>query len=408
MTDRLGPYELHERIGIGGMAEVLRATMHGADGFRKEIALKRILPHVADDDEFISMFIEEAKIAVQLSHPNICQVLDLGKEGDTYFIAMELIDGKTLTAIEAAATEKHGAMPVNLALFVAKQVCAALNYAHTAARPDGQKLSLVHRDITPQNILISFDGNVKVVDFGLARATGRDYETRAGVVKGKMSYLSPEQVNGSDIDFRSDIFSLGVCLWQWLAGRKLFERDNDIATLMAIRDEEVPPLERDDVTPAIEAIIKRATAKEPAERFEDASAFQEELFEAATDYPPLTRRKVARLLTELFPNASVTIPPSATSPSTVDVSEFDDDPNDMTHAVPGEMMKDLAKQLETQLKAHGPTGIGEQEIDVDVSEVESLPPTAPKSSTSSRVAADADKPVATDIEFDDETKIRQE
>jgi len=300
---RVGPYELQERIGIGGMAEVYKATQTGEEGFERVVAVKRILPNVAADESFVAMFVDEAKIAVQLSHPNIAQIYDLGKDGETYFIALEYVHGKDMGAI-VRRHEPRGPLPIPFALHVALKVAEALSHAHTARGPGGRPLELIHRDVSPQNILVSFEGAVKVIDFGLAKATGRSVNTEHGVVKGKLAYLSAEQAQGNEIDNRSDLFSLGTCLYEWLSGERLFLRKNDLETVLAVQRAHVPPLrtKRPDVPPALEALVAKALAADPGRRFQTASDMHDAMLSFAYESGnTMPRRKFANVLQELFP-----------------------------------------------------------------------------------------------------------
>src|SRR5690606_307627 len=201
-----------ERIGVGGMAEVFKAKTFGAEGFERLVAIKRILAHLVEDEDFVNMFIDEAKIAVRLQHPNIVGIHDLGRAGGTLYIAMEYVPGRDVRAIYDFEQERGGATPIGVACHIVMKMCEALHHAHFATGPRGEPLQVIHRDVSPQNVLISFDGEVKVADFGLAKARGRMVQTQAGVVKGKLAYMSPEQLRGDDIDHRVDVFGLGIVL----------------------------------------------------------------------------------------------------------------------------------------------------------------------------------------------------
>jgi serine/threonine protein kinase len=213
-----GKYYLLERINVGGMAEVFKAKAFGVEGFERLLAVKRILPNIAEDEEFITMFIDEAKIAVQLQHANVAQIFDLGKVDDSYFIALEYVNGKDLRAIFDRGRQRGEVMSVPQACFVVMQVCEGLDYAHNKRDAQGHELHLVHRDISPQNVLIGFEGEIKLIDFGIAKAAGKASKTQAGILKGKFGYMSPEQVRGLPIDRRSDIFSVGIVLYELLTG----------------------------------------------------------------------------------------------------------------------------------------------------------------------------------------------
>ncbi len=274
-----GQYELIEPIATGGMAEVYRARMRGVEGFQKIVAIKRILPHLSDNDEFVTMFVDEAKLAAQLQHPNIIHIYDLGKIERSYYIAMEYIDGKDLRSILRALDEKKSRLPLGLALFIASRLAAALDYAHRKKDLQGKAMALVHRDISPQNVLISFDGDIKLCDFGIAKATSKASHTRAGALKGKLQYMSPEQAWGRDIDHRSDIFSLGLVLYEMLTGRKGFAGDSELSILEQVRAPKlVPPREIDPaIPPEVERVVLKALKEDCEQRYQTAAEFASEL-----------------------------------------------------------------------------------------------------------------------------------
>jgi TonB family protein len=274
-----GQYELIEPIATGGMAEVYRARMRGVEGFQKIVAIKRILPHLTDNDEFVTMFVDEAKLAAQLQHPNIIHIYDLGKIERSYYIAMEYIDGKDLRSILRALDEKKSRLPLGLALFIASRLAAALDYAHRKKDLQGKAMALVHRDISPQNVLISFDGDIKLCDFGIAKATSKASHTRAGALKGKLQYMSPEQAWGRDIDHRSDIFSLGLVLYEMLTGRKGFAGDSELSILEQVRAPKlVPPREIDPaIPPEVERVVLKALKEDCEQRYQTAAEFASEL-----------------------------------------------------------------------------------------------------------------------------------
>jgi serine/threonine protein kinase len=219
---QFGKYFLLERINMGGMAEVFRAKAYGVEGFERLVAVKKILPSISEDKEFIRMFIDEAKIAVQLSHANIAQVFDLGRVGGSYYIALEHVHGRDLRALYDRCREKSAPMPVAQACFIIQKVCEGLDYAHNKRHENGDELGLVHRDVSPQNVLVSFEGEVKIIDFGIAKAAGRCSRTQAGILKGKFAYMSPEQERGQAINRRSDVFSTGIVLYELLTGKRMF------------------------------------------------------------------------------------------------------------------------------------------------------------------------------------------
>jgi eukaryotic-like serine/threonine-protein kinase len=274
-----GKYVLLERINVGGMAEVFKAKAFGVEGFERLVAVKRILPSIAEDTEFITMFIDEAKIAVQLTHANIAQIFDLGRVADSYFIAMEYVHGKDLRAIFDRARKRGEPLPVPMACYCIMKVCEGLDYAHNKRDPAGRDLHLVHRDVSPQNLLISYDGEVKIIDFGIAKAAGKAGKTQAGILKGKFGYMSPEQVRGLPLDRRSDIFAVGICLYELLTGERLFVGESDFSTLEKVRNVEImPPSTYNRRIPEeLEQIVLKALAKDVDDRYQTAMDLHDDL-----------------------------------------------------------------------------------------------------------------------------------
>jgi TonB family protein len=287
--DRFGQYEILERIASGGMAELYKAKRTGVEGFQKIVAIKKILPHLADDEEFVTMFADEAKLAAQLNHPNIIHIYDLGKiQAGGYFIAMEYVDGRDLRAIQQAGREMDVPMPVPLAVYVASKVASALDYAHRRRDAEGRELHIVHRDVSPQNILIAYEGDIKLCDFGIAKAASKASKTQSGALKGKIRYMSPEQAWGKPIDRRSDLFSLGVVLHELLTGERLFRGDSDINILEKVRAADVPPPSRTnpEVPHNLDAIVLKALAREPDDRYANASDLLRDLDSVLYSYTP--------------------------------------------------------------------------------------------------------------------------
>ncbi len=274
-----GRYLLLDRINIGGMAEVWRGKAFGAGGFERLVAIKRILPNIAEDDEFIAMFQDEAKISVQLTHANICQIYELNRIAQSLYIAMEYVPGKDLRSIFDRARKKGEPPPVPLVCYVIGKLCEGLDYAHRKKDSYGRDLNIVHRDVSPQNVLISFEGEVKVIDFGIAKAAGKVTKTQAGILKGKFGYMSPEQIRGLPLDRRSDVFAIGVCLYELLTGERLFVGDSDFAVLEKVRKAEVlPPSTYNRRIPeALEKIVLRALAKDVNARYQYASELADDL-----------------------------------------------------------------------------------------------------------------------------------
>ncbi len=274
-----GNYLLLDRANIGGMAEVWRGKTFGAGGFERLVAIKRILPSIAEDKEFISMFIDEAKITVQLTHANIAQVYELGHIANSYFIAMEYIPGKDMRAIFDRCRKKGEPAPIPLTCYVVGKLCEALDYAHRKKDGMGRDMNIVHRDVSPQNVLISYEGEVKVIDFGIAKAAGRANQTQAGILKGKFAYMSPEQIRGLPLDRRSDIFAIGVCLYEMLTGERLFVGDSDFSVLEKVRKAEVlpPSTYNRRVSETLERIVLKALAREVEDRYQYASELADDL-----------------------------------------------------------------------------------------------------------------------------------
>ncbi|HKU40681.1 MAG TPA: PEGA domain-containing protein [Polyangiales bacterium] len=274
-----GKYFLLERINVGGMAEVFKAKATGVEGFERLVAVKRILPSIAEDEEFITMFVDEAKIAVQLTHANIAQIFDLGRVEGSFFIALEYVHGKDLRAIFNRTRQRGELLPIPLSCYAIMKLCEGLDYAHNKRDSNSELLNLVHRDVSPQNILISYEGEVKIIDFGIAKAAGKAGRTQAGILKGKFGYMSPEQVQGLDIDRRSDVFGVGICLYELLTGERLFVAESDFATLEKVRSVDVmPPSTYNRRIPEeLEQIVMRALARDRDQRYQTAIQLHDEL-----------------------------------------------------------------------------------------------------------------------------------
>ncbi|HYU16707.1 MAG TPA: serine/threonine-protein kinase [Candidatus Acidoferrum sp.] len=281
-----GKYYLLERINVGGMAEVFRAKAFGVEGFERLVAVKRILPNIAEDKDFVRMFIDEAKIAVQLNHANIAQIFDLGVVENDYYIALEHVHGRDLRSIFNRCRHRGGEgdepgepMPIAQSCFILMKVCEGLDYAHNKRDQTGRELNLVHRDVSPQNVLVSFEGEVKIIDFGIAKAAGKGSKTQAGILKGKFGYMSPEQVRGLPVDRRSDVFSCGIVLYELLTGERLFVGESDFSTLEKVRNVEIlPPSTYNRRIPdELERIVLKALAKDTEERYQSAIDLHDEL-----------------------------------------------------------------------------------------------------------------------------------
>jgi len=301
--DRFGPYQLLDRVAIGGMAEVFKAKRAGVEGFEKVVAVKRILPHLSENKEFLDMFVDEAKMVAGLAHPNIVQIFDLGRIEKSYYIAMEYVHGRDLRTIMRRARDKGLRMPLDLSLRVIGQVCAALEYAHRKKDERGQPMQIVHRDVSPQNILISFEGDVKLVDFGIAKAATKASNTDRGALRGKLLYMSPEQAWGRPIDRRSDVFSLGIVLYEMVTETKPFVgAGTEVSILELVRQCVITPAREINprVPEPLDRVIMKALAREPDERYQDAGQMQRGLERFLRERPPVSARDLARFLELLF------------------------------------------------------------------------------------------------------------
>ncbi len=278
-TLSLGRYRVVEEIGVGGMASVHLARMDGPGGFQKWVAIKRIHPHLIADESFIQMFLDEARIAARISHPNVATVFELGRHGNTYWIAMEYLHGEPLREVMRRTEEVGGPMPPEIASRIIADAAEGLHSAHELLGKNGEKLNLIHRDVTPHNLFVTYEGATKVVDFGIAKCNSRMSSTRAGTLKGKLAYMSPEQVQGESIDRRTDIFALGVVLWELTTGQRLFRVDGDLATLAKVRECDIPrPSRIIQAYPVdLENIVMKALSKNRKERFTTAREFSRAL-----------------------------------------------------------------------------------------------------------------------------------
>jgi serine/threonine protein kinase len=296
-------YAILGRIATGGMAEIFLARAISLAGVERHVVLKRVLPERTRDPQFVKMFLDEARLAAQLQHPNIAQVHDIGRLGDSYFFTMEYVHGEDLRAILQRLAALRRQAPVQHALLIAAGAAAALHHAHDRQGPDRKPLGIVHRDVSPSNVMVSFEGAVKLVDFGVAKATQRSTETRTGTVKGKIAYLSPEQCRGGPIDRRSDIFSLGIVLYELLTCTRLFRRETDFATMTAIVSDDAPPpsVVRPELAPEIDRVVLTALQRDPEKRYGSAGEMLEAI-EAAAEAcgKTLSAHALGRFLRELF------------------------------------------------------------------------------------------------------------
>ncbi|MEM1026316.1 MAG: serine/threonine-protein kinase [Myxococcota bacterium] len=298
-----GRFTLVKKLATGGMAEIWLARQRGLAGFNRFVVIKKILPHLSEQSTFVEMFLDEARTSAQLNHPNIVQIFDLGKEADAYYIAMEFIAGENLSAVAWRGLQHRRPLPFALSARTIAETCRALHYAHTLVGTDGRPLEIVHRDVSPQNVLLSYDGAVKVVDFGIAKAATKSEQTKTGMLKGKFSYMSPEQCLGHPVDARSDIFALGILLYELTTGKRLFKHESELMILeMITKRPIVPPRKVAPKLPVeLEAIILKALRKSPRERFASAEDMQlqlESFLESSSE--PSSTAELSRYMQGLF------------------------------------------------------------------------------------------------------------
>src|SRR3954468_22704706 len=298
---RPGRYRILRKIADGGMAEIFLASQRGAEGFERPVVLKRILQALVADPQFRNMLIDEAHVAMSLTHSNIAQVLDLGHARGRYFLVLEFVDGWDLNFLIKRVADAGFPIPPPIALYISAEVCRALSYAHAKTR-DGKALGIVHRDISPHNVLISEQGEVKLTDFGIAKAMGRRERTGAGIIKGKLAFMSPEQASGGSLDARSDLFSVGTMLYLMTTGRRPFEAPTDLEAILRVRQCDFPPPHKvkSDISPKLAAVIMRAMKLAPSERYQSAEEMLVDI-EAVqrTVFQPAGQTELKRWLTAL-------------------------------------------------------------------------------------------------------------
>jgi serine/threonine protein kinase len=295
-------YVIRKKIADGGMAEIFLASQLGAEGFERPVVLKRILPEFSGHAQFRNMLVDEAHIAMSLNHTNIVPVLDLGHSNGLYFLAMELVDGWDLSTILERARGAALALPPGLALYITAEVCRGLAYAHGRKRSDGRPMGIIHRDISPQNVLVSEQGEVKVTDFGIAQAFVKRDRTQVGIIKGKLEFMSPEQAGGAPLGAASDIFSVGTMLYMLTSGQRPFYGPTDHETFLKIRKATCQPLEEanPNLTPEVVAIVKRAMQPPPSQRYASADEMMADLEEVIRlDFGSAGRSELKRWLAEL-------------------------------------------------------------------------------------------------------------
>jgi serine/threonine protein kinase len=279
MSESQQRYRVVEKLESGGMAEVFRAESEGLQGFKKQVAIKRVLPHLSEKKKFISMFLDEARLSAQLSHSNCVQVFDIGVGDNAYFIVMEFVDGANLKTIAESLRKQGRDFPVAAAAFIALEICKGLSYAHELRDSNGAELHIVHRDMSPPNVLVTKYGEIKIVDFGLAKANTQLERSEPGIIKGKFSYLSPEAAMGQEVDARTDIFAVGIILWELLSGQRLFLGETDFQTVKKVQQAQVPNISTINrlVNPELERIVNKALARDPMVRYQTARELGQDL-----------------------------------------------------------------------------------------------------------------------------------
>ena len=309
----IGKYIVRRKIAEGGMAEIYLCAVKGPEGFEKEVVLKRIRPFFANEPGFVQMFIDEARLASQLNHANIVQIYDFDKHEDTYFLAMEYVQGRSLWEVRQRCRERMLPMAPLMTAHVAREVAKGLHFAHQLT-VQGQRVGLVHRDVTPQNILLSYSGEVKLTDFGIAK--GQSKHTVPGMLKGKFAYMAPEQSRGDEVDLRTDIFALGIILWEMLTGARLFDGDSDLAVVKAVQTAAIVPPSRlnPDVPTALDAIVLRALERDRTARFKTAFELERALAQFILSHSQsVDETDVRAWLARIFPSSAPEAAPEAPS-----------------------------------------------------------------------------------------------
>ena len=374
-------YDVLGRLALGGMAEILLARHSNTDGDHRYLVVKRILPHFEQDKDFVQMFLDEAKIGMQLKHPNIIQFHQFGADDGSHFIVMEWVNGMPLGRLIRKA-RKSGGVGLPVAIRIGVDIAKALHYAHIANDEHGEPLNIIHRDVSPHNIMISYSGAAKLLDFGIAKADHRAHKTQAGVVKGKFAYMAPEQCTAGHADHRLDIFALGVCIFETLTGRSLYRRQTEAATMRAVIMDPVPSLKErlPDVSDELDKILQKALAKEADKRFATA----EELANALEDFGKknnllATQREVAEFIKKVFPEEFTRGPRVDTVPFGASITL------DMHHANDSSSAKSFVSQM--------PGAVRELEVDAgmddfDLGHLLDAPVVAPLPPANSTAAAD--------------------
>jgi serine/threonine protein kinase len=360
-----GNYYLLERIAVGGMAEIFKAKQVGVRGFEKIVVVKRILQHLSEDPEFVEMFEDEAKLAAQLNQANIVQIYELGEVDENLYITMEFIEGKNLRDVTRAASGKGIHLSIEQSVFIVSEILKGLEYAHRKPDSQGDPLHLIHRDISPQNVIVSYEGEVKIVDFGIAKAASKISKTEAGVLKGKFSYMSPEQASGKEIDQTSDLYATGVMLHELLTSDRLFRSKSDLETLDKVKAGivEAPSQKNSLIPPELDRIVLKALAKERDKRYPTASHFYQDLQKFVSDFQYMSSsQEISAFMKSLFAEsiqeervrlqeALSRIPKTPTQQlqNARTHIAFKRDDSKPTEAPPGEMTQTFQRRSETQL-----------------------------------------------------------
>ena len=356
---QFGNYHLLEKIATGGMAEVWRARAYGMAGFEKILVIKKVLDSLVKDEEFVRLFIDEARIGVQLHHVNIVQVFDLGQVDGTYYMAMEYVHGLDLSRLLNRA-KRTGVFPVGLALFVIAEVLKALQFAHTRTNDQGEPMRIVHCDISPQNVLVSYAGEVKITDFGISRASFQA-TTQPDVIRGKYAYMSPEQVDGKDLDGRSDVFSLGIVLYELLTGRRLFKAKTRDETLARVRRGEVPSPRayRPEISEDLEAILLHSLAPRRKDRYASAAEMLDAINRLmVSENHRATNNDLAAFMTDVVDKAGGSdntrrVDDTVAPPTTVVVLAAEASPPPRSLATPRDSLEQLTQEWAGIITAAG-------------------------------------------------------
>jgi len=302
-TQRLGRYHLTERIAYGGMAEIFRGFTYDADGFRRDVAIKKLLPHYVEDQQFKDMLTDEQKLVSHLRHPNIAEVFELAEVGDTLLVVMEYVDGKDLRSVVERGRQRTLFLQLDDIAYVMARAVDGLHHAHMARDDQGDPLRIVHRDFSPSNILVGYDGTVKICDFGIAKATHNRVQTKTGIIKGKVKYMSPEQAFGRKLDWRSDIFSAGSVLYELCTGEAPFQAANEIDLIFAVRDAAPRPV-RDlnrEIPGRLATVIDKSMSRSRSGRYQTSMEFRDALLGFLREFNPTYRRtKLSRFLKKLW------------------------------------------------------------------------------------------------------------